>query len=116
MKPKNRTNEAIEEADLKNDEDYLFLRKADQYMIIVLDLTAKKYNLIEDPAKGPTTGIHWGEVRINREGMFIVGFKLMTLEDTPNRLNPYSESILNAISKDLVEKFPDLYLMACELK
>ena len=111
----NRNNrDDISEAQLGQDEDYLFTRKADQYMVIDLDPKTESWSLIKDPSGGPS-GQHWGEVRFTRELMHLTGVKLITSNTDNLTSNPYSDDLLDAISESLVSEYDDIAMMACDL-
>ena len=116
--PKNTMGvQEVEEDSFEHDEDYLFTRKADKYMFVILDPNSGTWRLIQETEEGPKSGYHWGEIRLNRELMFLVAFKLMTLEPVdPKKGNPFSDQLLDQISTDITHLFDDIVMMAADLK
>lgn len=114
MATNGNNREDISEAQLDHDEDYLFTRKADQYMVIDLDPKTENWSLIKDPSAGPS-GQQWGEVRFTRELMHLTGVKLITSTTDNLTSNPYTDDLLDDISEALVGEYDDIAMMACDL-
>ena len=105
----------IEEAYCENEQDYLFTRKADEYLFVIYDKKKDTFELILETQNGPKKGFHFGEIRVARDAMRIVAFKLMTLEPCKGQ-NPYdNEDLLARITGKMTEEFDDISLLALEL-
>lgn len=105
----------IQEEELPAEEDYLFTRKADKYMFIILAEDGS-FSFIQETNKGPDKGAHWGEMRVCREAMYIIGIKLMTTAASfDTNANPFTDSVLATITEEVANAFEDASMIAVEL-
>lgn len=96
------------------DEDYLFSRKADQTMYIILEPKDQSFVFIQETKDGPDSSKHWGDIRILQEQMILINVKLLT-RDLNLEHSPFTDALLETIAAHILKKIPHVMMMAEEM-